>query len=191
VAACLSALAQKEHMNKLNTQLQAAGKPMLNALIGLNTGQCIAGNIGSKDHMAYTVMGDSVNLASRLVSVNKLFKTVIIASEDTMREAKDEIVFRPLDRVRVVGRKKSINIYEVLAKKGELPEGAEEMIGFFERALRYYWARDFGGALARFERAQRSLPGDNPSAVFIKRCKQFIHSDPGEDWDGVTVLGLK
>jgi class 3 adenylate cyclase/CHASE2 domain-containing sensor protein len=191
VSACLSALAQKENMAKLNLELEAAGKPRLNALIGLNTGQCIAGNIGSTKHMAYTVMGDSVNLASRLVSVNKLFKTIIIASENTMLEAKDEIIFRPLDRVRVVGRKKSINIYEVLARKGELSAGSEEMINFFERALRHYWAKDFGGALARFERAQRALPDDQPTQVFIKRCRQFLRSDPGDDWDGVTVLGLK
>ncbi|MDR2350197.1 MAG: adenylate/guanylate cyclase domain-containing protein [Deltaproteobacteria bacterium] len=191
VAACLSALAQKEHMTQLNLELESVGKPMLNALIGLNTGQCVAGNIGSRQHMAYTVMGDSVNLASRLVSVNKLFKTIIIASENTMLEAREEIVFRALDRVRVLGRKKSINVYEVFARKGELPEGAEEMINFFERALRHYWAKDFGGALARFERAQRALPGDQPCAVFIKRCKQFIHTNPGDDWDGVTVLGLK
>ncbi|MDR2460729.1 MAG: adenylate/guanylate cyclase domain-containing protein [Deltaproteobacteria bacterium] len=191
VFACLSALAQRNYMAELNKELEVQGKPALSALIGLNTGQCIAGNIGSQKHMAYTVMGDSVNLASRLVSVNKLFKTSIIASENTMLEAKDQIIFRPLDRVRVVGRKKSINIYEVVSKVGELPEGGKEMINFFERALRHYWARDFGGALARFERAQRAMPDDKPSGIFIQRCRAFIHTAPGEDWDGVTVLGLK
>jgi adenylate cyclase len=159
--------------------------------MGVNTGTVIAGNVGAQKHMAYTVMGDSVNLASRLVSVNKLFKTAVIASEATAREAAGEVVFRPLDRVRVVGRRKSINIYEVLAAKGELAEGGAEMIGFFERALRHYWARDFPGALARFERAHRVLPDDLPTQVFMERCRAYIRHEPDDNWDGVTVLGLK
>jgi class 3 adenylate cyclase/CHASE2 domain-containing sensor protein len=190
-SACLSALAQQRSLAELNRRRRDRGEPTLKALMGINTGTVIAGNIGAKKHMAYTVMGDSVNLASRLVSVNKLFKTSVIASEAVVREAASEIVFRPLDRVRVVGRKKSINIYEVMARKGELREGGAEMIGFFERALRHYWARDFPGALARFERAHRALPDDLPSQIFIDRCRAFIRHEPGDDWDGVTVLGLK
>jgi class 3 adenylate cyclase/CHASE2 domain-containing sensor protein len=190
-SACLSALAQQAALTDLNRERRAQELPTLKALMGINTGSVIAGNVGSQKHMAYTVMGDSVNLASRLVSVNKLFKTLVIASEATVREAGEAVVFRPLDRVRVVGRKKSINIYEVMARKGELREGGAEMIGFFERALRHYWARDFPGALARFERAHRVLPDDLPSQIFIDRCRAYIRHEPDENWDGVTVLGLK
>jgi adenylate cyclase len=191
VSACLSALAQQRSLDELNRERQAQGLPTLKALMGINTGSVIAGNVGAQKHMAYTVMGDSVNLASRLVSVNKLFKTSVIASEAVVREAQDSVVFRPLDRVRVVGRRKSINIYEVMARKGELREGGTEMIGFFERALRHYWARDFPGALARFERAHRVLPDDLPSQIFMDRCRSYIRHAPDDDWDGVTVLGLK
>jgi class 3 adenylate cyclase/CHASE2 domain-containing sensor protein len=190
-SACFSALAQQQALRDLTRERQAQGLPTLRALMGINTGSVIAGNVGAQKHMAYTVMGDSVNLASRLVSVNKLFKTLVIASEATAREAGDQVVFRPLDRVRVLGRKKSINIYEVMARAGELPEGGHEMIGFFERALRHYWARDFPAALARFERAHRSLPDDLPSQIFIDRCRGYIRHEPDENWDGVTVLGLK
>jgi adenylate cyclase/guanylate cyclase len=189
--ACVSALAQQARLEELNAGRRSRGEPALKALMGVNTGAVIAGNIGSSRHKAYTVMGDSVNLASRLVSVNKLFKTAIIASEAVVREASDSIVFRPLDRVRVVGRRKSINIYEVMARKGELRAGGAEMIGFFERALRHYWARDFPGALARFERAHRILPDDLPSQIFMDRCRTYIRHEPDENWDGVTVLGLK
>jgi class 3 adenylate cyclase/CHASE2 domain-containing sensor protein len=190
-SACLSALAQQAALAELNRTRRGQGLPTLKALMGINTGSVIAGNVGAQKHMAYTVMGDSVNLAARLVSVNKLFKTRVIASEAVAREAAGKVVFRPLDRVRVVGRKKSINIYEVMARQGELREGGQEMIGFFERALRHYWARDFPGALARFERAHRVLPDDLPTQIFIDRCRGYIRHEPDENWDGVTVLGLK
>jgi adenylate cyclase len=189
--ACLAALEQQRQMDKVNREREAQGKPILNCLMGINTGQVIAGNIGAKNHMAYTMMGDSVNLASRLVSVNKLFKSKIIASEATVNLAEDQIVFRPLDKVRVVGRKRSINIYEVLCCKSELTPEQSLMINFFERALRHYWNRDFTGALARFERALQAVPTDKASEFFLTRCRDYIANPPAEDWDGVTVLGLK
>jgi class 3 adenylate cyclase len=191
VSACLSALLQKQLMEELNSELTAMGRPSLNALMGLNTGQVIAGNIGGKNHMAYTVMGDAVNLASRLVSVNKLFKTTIIASEETAAAASQAIAMRPLDRVQVVGRRQSINVFEVLGRKEELGERCLEMINFFERALRHYFDKDFAGALARFQRAQKAMPDDQPTAVFIGRCRELLASPPSRSWDGVTVLGLK
>jgi class 3 adenylate cyclase/CHASE2 domain-containing sensor protein len=191
VSACLSALAQKQLMEELNQELAALGRPRLKALMGLNTGQVIAGNIGGKKHMAYTVMGDVVNLASRLVSVNKLYKTTIIASEATFKEAGLIIAMRQLDRVKVVGRRKSINIFEVLGKKTELEDSALEMVNFFERALRHYFQRDFAGAMARFERALKANPGDVPCQVFMERCRQCLMEPPEPEWDGITVLGLK
>jgi class 3 adenylate cyclase len=191
VSACLSALAQRQLMEELNDELRALGRPHLNALMGLNTGQVIAGNIGGKRHMAYTVMGDAVNLASRLVSVNKLYKTTIIASEQTAAAASETIGMRQLDRVQVVGRRKSISVHEVLGRKDDLDERTLDMVNFFERALRHYWQRDFQGALARFERALKAVPDDYPSKVFIARCRQNLAEPPGPEWDGVTVLGLK
>ncbi|MDR2405713.1 MAG: adenylate/guanylate cyclase domain-containing protein [Deltaproteobacteria bacterium] len=191
VSACLSALAQKQLMDELNAELKALGRPSLNALMGLNTGQVIAGNIGGKKHMAYTVMGDVVNLASRLVSVNKLFRTTIIASEATANAAGSVIAMRQLDRVVVVGRRKSITIFEILGKKDEMDDNKMEMINFFERALRHYWQKDFAGALARFERALQAEPGDIPSQVFMARCRELLAFPPDSNWDGITVLGLK
>jgi adenylate cyclase len=191
VSACLSALEQRRRIEALNLELARAGKPTLNALMGLNTGAVLAGNIGGKKHKAYTVMGDAVNLASRLVSVNKYFKTTIIASEATALLAAAEIVFRPLDKVRVVGRQKSLNIYEVMGKRDETSPETALMINFFERALRRYFQRDFAGALARFERALAARPDDRATEFFMSRCRAYIKNPPGEDWDGVTELELK
>ncbi|MDR1111060.1 MAG: adenylate/guanylate cyclase domain-containing protein [Deltaproteobacteria bacterium] len=191
VSACLSALMQKRLMEDLNRELTAAGQPFLQALMGLNTGQVIAGNIGARQRINYTVMGDTVNLASRLVSANKLFMTTIIASEATASAAKDEISFRSLDRIRVRGRKRSITVFEVLAPKGDLDGNMAQCVNFYERALKHYFDRDFQGALARFEAALRCAPGDSPSLVFAERCKSFISQPPADGWDGVTVLEAK
>jgi adenylate cyclase len=136
-------------------------------------------------------MGDAVNLASRLVSVNKMFKTTIIASEAVYEAAGSVIGMRPLDRVQVVGRRQSINVYEVLGKMDELDDQTLEMVNFFRRALQHYWNRDFTGALARFERALKAMPQDSASQFFIGRCRSLLAEPPGDDWNGVTVLGLK
>ncbi|MDR2367201.1 MAG: adenylate/guanylate cyclase domain-containing protein [Deltaproteobacteria bacterium] len=191
ISACLSALMQKRLMDDLNRDLTAANLPFLQALMGINTGQVIAGNIGAKHRINYTVMGDAVNLASRLVSVNKLFLTTIIASEDTRAEAQSEICFRALDKIRVKGRKGSLTIYEVLAPKGELSNDMAQCVNYYERALKHYFDRDFKGALARFEAALKCNPNDNPSLIFSRRCMDFIASPPDAQWDGVTVLEAK
>ncbi|MDR2443223.1 MAG: adenylate/guanylate cyclase domain-containing protein [Deltaproteobacteria bacterium] len=191
VSACLSSLMQKTLMDQLNRELAASGKPNLFALMGLNTGQVIAGNIGSSHRLNYTVMGDTVNLASRLVPVNKLYKTTILASEATVNLAKDKVCFRALDQVRVKGRKGSLKVYEVLAPMGGLDDKMAQCVNYFERALKHYWNRDFTGALARFEAALKTVPSDSPSLIMAKRCQGFISNPPGPDWDGVTILEAK
>jgi adenylate cyclase len=190
-AACLSAVMQKRLMDELNRELTAAGRPFLQALMGLNTGQVIAGNIGAKERINYTVMGDAVNLASRLVSANKIFMTTIIASEATYNKAKDKIAFRALDRIKVKGRKGSLAVYEVLAARADLDPAMSQCVNFYERALKHYFDRDFSGALARLEAALKCRPDDSPSLIFAQRCMDFISRPPGGDWDGVTALDVK
>jgi adenylate cyclase len=178
-------------MERLNLELAASGKPTLEALLGLSTGDVIAGNIGASQRLNYTVMGDPVNLASRLVSVNKLYRTTILATEATMLMAKDKVCFRALDKVRVKGRKGSSTVYEVLAPAGALSERTAQCVNYFERALKHYFSRDFQGALARVEAALKSQPQDNPSLILAKRCRDYISDPPAPDWDGVTVLEAK
>ncbi|MDR3135542.1 MAG: adenylate/guanylate cyclase domain-containing protein [Deltaproteobacteria bacterium] len=191
VSGCLSALMQKRLMDELNKELTSQGLPFLQALMGLNTGQVIAGNIGAKHRINYTVMGDTVNLASRLVSVNKLFLTTIIASEATVAQASGEISFRALDRIRVKGRKGSLTIHEILAAKGDLGNNMAQCVNYYERGLKHYFDRDFQGALARFEAALKCEPADNPSLIFAQRCMDYISRPPGSQWDGITVLEAK
>jgi adenylate cyclase len=191
VSGCLSALMQKRLMDDLNRELTAAGKPFLQALMGINTGQVIAGNIGAKQRINYTVMGDTVNLASRLVSINKLFMTTILAAESTVTLAREEISFRALDRVRVKGRKGSLTVHEVVAHKSDLEASMAQCINFYERGLKHYHDRDFPGALARLEAALKCQPNDNPSLIMAQRCVDFISHPPDSSWDGVTVIEVK
>jgi class 3 adenylate cyclase/CHASE2 domain-containing sensor protein len=190
ILACQSALRQKELMAILNQELAAANHPTLSSLMGVNTGQVIAGNIGARRHKNYTVLGDTVNLASRLVAVNKIFHTTILASEATKMLADQEIAFRILDQVRVPGRQKSLKIFEVVAEKAKLDAKTAQTIGFFERALKHYWKQDFTGALTRFEAALKVSPEDQPSQIFVQRCQQFI-ANPPATWNGVTILDLR
>jgi adenylate cyclase len=178
-------------MDRLNLELAAQGKPSLNSLTGLNSGAAIAGNIGALRHKNYTVLGDTVNLASRLVAVNKIFRTAILVSETTQSLASAEIAFRTLDQVRVSGRQQSLKIYEVLGEKGQLSSQREQAVNFFERGLKHYWQLDFTGALARFEAALKLSPGDTPSLIFTERCRQYIAQPPDSTWTGVTSLDLR
>ncbi|MDR3204283.1 MAG: adenylate/guanylate cyclase domain-containing protein [Deltaproteobacteria bacterium] len=191
ISACRSALLQKKYLQELNLELSASNLPALTTRMGLNTGQVIAGNIGAKHRINYTVMGDAVNLASRLVGVNKLFNTAILASEATAAKAKEKICFRILDKVRVMGRKGVIIVYEVFAEAGSLSPEVAQGVNFFERALKHYWDKDFTGALSRFEAALKFLPNDNPAEVMVGRCLELISHPPEPDWDAVTVLEAK
>jgi class 3 adenylate cyclase len=191
ILACQSALRQKELLEKLNLELTAGNMPSLSSQMGLNTGQVIAGNIGARRHKNYTVLGDTVNLASRLVSVNKIFHTTILVSEATKKLAAEEIVFRALDQVRVPGRQQSLKIFEVIAEKSRVDPSVAMCVNFFERALKHYWKQDFTGALARFEAALKVKPDDKPSHIFIQRCQQLIAAPPSGTWTGVTVLDLR
>ncbi|MDR2140997.1 MAG: adenylate/guanylate cyclase domain-containing protein [Deltaproteobacteria bacterium] len=191
ILACQSALSQKRLMEKLNLELAANNMPTLSSLMGLTTGQVIAGNIGGRRHKNFTVLGDTVNLASRLVAVNKIFHTTILVSEATKKLAEEEILFRTLDQVRVPGRQQSLKIYEVIAERDRLDPNVTLAINFFERALKHYWRQDFTGALTRFEAALKVKPDDEPTLLFVKRCQSYIANPPTQAWNGVTILDLR
>lgn len=118
IKACLTAIDMIEDMKKLNAEFEAKGFPKFNIGIGINTGPMIVGNIGSKNRFNYTVIGDSVNLASRIEGLNKEFGTNIIISESTYNEVKDFLVCRELGPVKGKGKGEKVRIYELVGKKG-------------------------------------------------------------------------
>ena len=156
--------------------------------IGLNTGDALVGNIGSRRRFNYTVMGDMVNLASRLEGANKFFGTTIIASETTVAQAGDGFVWRELDAIRVKGREQAVKIYEPLAAAGEATAEQERRAKAYTEGLMRFRARDFAGAADHFGRAADTDP---PSAAFFERARQLMRNPPGADWDPVNALEEK
>lgn len=168
------------------------GKFELKFRMGINTGDVVVGNIGGENRFDYTVIGDSVNLASRLEGVNKEFGTRVIIGEETAQVVGEQFFIRELDVVRVKGKKKPTRVFELIGKK----EDAEAELRFAQlndyfEGLKLYREREFEKALAAFNKCLEILPSDTPSTVYIERINYFIANTPDENWDGVFEMKTK
>jgi adenylate cyclase len=158
--------------------------------VGINTGQMVVGNIGSQRRFNYTVIGDAVNLASRLEACNKLYGTRILIGERTRAAIGDAYLLREIDSVRVKGKRLPVRIFELLAERSDSalfgPFAAS-----FEHALRAYRERDWSLALRRFEEFEKEYPDDTPGRIYVERCRLLIESPPDDAWDGVYSFASK
>jgi adenylate cyclase len=160
--------------------------------VGINTGQMLVGNLGSRRIMDYTVMGDHVNLGSRLEGTNKVYGTEIMASAFTWEAVKDDFVGRELDWITVKGRETGVGVYEVLATKGEgVSAETRDLLWGYAEALALYRARRFKQALASFEALLKQHPKDGPSRLLANRCREYIVNPPPGDWNGVYHMTVK
>lgn len=185
VLACRAALRQRAALQELNREFLDRGLPQLGMRMGLNTGEAIVGNLGSQKRFDYTVIGDTVNLASRLEGLNKFYSTAIMASEATAKDCGDLVEFRELDWVAVKGRKTAVTVYEVMALKGELTPAQSATREEFARGLKLFREKDFALAAQAFAAALEHLPEDGPAKMFQDLCQKFQESPPTGDWDGV------
>jgi adenylate cyclase len=179
-------------LDGLNRKRMAAGQMVIEIGIGINTDEIVSGNIGSMKRMDYTVIGDGVNLASRLEGVTKYYGAKLLVSESTFTRLKGDYISREIDLIRVKGKTKPVGVYEILDHHTEetFPH-LNEVVPLFREGISFYREQLWHKALERFKEALRLNPGDRPLQTYISRCMHFIENPPGENWDGVWVMEVK
>jgi adenylate cyclase len=163
--------------------------------VGITTGVAAVGNMGSELRVAYTALGDTVNLAARLEPLNNDYGTSICISEYTLRAAgADRFLTRFLDLVAVKGKQEPVAVYELLAQRpldGSPDEATRQMLEYYTQGVECYRARDFAAAHAAFREALRARPDDGPSRVYLERTEQLLADPPPADWNLVYVQKYK
>lgn len=190
--ACYVALEMQAKLRELREKWKSEGRPELRARIGLNSGSMIVGNMGSRIRFDYTVMGDAVNLASRLEGVNKQYSTEIMISEFTLELCKSDVIVREIDLIRVKGKAQPVGIYEVLARSNDgLSDDMKRVVDHYSRGFEAYRRRNWQAGINEFQRAIEIKADDGPSRTYLKRCNEYLTAPPPDDWDGVYVMTTK
>ncbi|MEN6616655.1 MAG: adenylate/guanylate cyclase domain-containing protein [Syntrophorhabdus sp.] len=188
ISSCRSAIRFIDAINTINPVFAKEGIPPVSIRVGLHTGDAIAGNMGSVRLFDFTVVGDTVNLASRLESVNKVFGTNIIVSDHTLAGTRGIFLSRELGPIEVKGKSEPVVIHELLCEKENPPSLLVKKIGLYNEAFRLYQARRFPEAIESFDRVIGEFPDDGPSRFYRKRAEEMTNSFPlTKDWDTIKM----
>ena len=190
IDACRAALANQHKLQELCEKWRDQGKPELWTRIGISSGELVIGNMGSEERLNYTVIGNPVNLASRLESLNKVYGTKIIISQKTKELVSDVFVVRPLDLVAVKGQEIGNYIYELIGFRNETKRETIELAEEYEAALTTYIDSHFQEAAKKFEFIMKKFPHDAPTTLLLKRCLHLCEHPPTK-WDGVHRMSFK
>lgn len=184
-----SALDMRQRLEEFNQRRIIQEQPQIRIGIGISSGEVVSGNIGSHKRMDYTVIGDGVNLSSRLEGVTKEYGCDIILSEFTYQLCKDLIWVRQLDKIRVKGKHQAVNIYELISDRNTpLDADTQEFLFHYQTGRVAYLSRNFQEAIASFEAAKRIRPTDQAVNIHLERAHNYQHTSPPDNWDGVWTM---
>ena len=191
---CIAALSQMAKLEAFRADLpnilgMRQGLPTVDIRMGIATGEVTVGNIGSETVRGYTVIGDTVNLASRLEQANKFYGTHILVNEEARRLVPDTLAFREIDSLRVAGKNEPVRVFELMGYAQDMGAARKQLIGDYERGLDAFRRQDWDAAEAAFSKGLAAE--DPPSRVFLERIAAFRNSPPPSGWDGVWVATHK
>jgi adenylate cyclase len=182
--ACKTAIQGLQKLSFLQQKWARLNKPIFNARVGINTGDVVLGNIGTQEHLNYTVIGDNVNLASRLEGLNKVYNTTIMISDVTLKACGSRLITRPIDLVGVKGKDKKIIVHELLGIAGEASESTIKFCTDFKTAFAAYVKKDWSVGLILFQKLASENPDDKLSQIYVDRCRDYQQNPPDASWDG-------
>lgn len=189
--ACLASIAMQQKLVELRRKWKDEGKPELRMRIGLCSGGAVVGNMGSKNRMDYTMMGDTVNTAARLEGVNKVYGTYTLIGHTTRQQLNGAIRVREVDAVHVVGRQTPISIYELISDAGLETDLTDDLLNSYADGLSYYRNQEFDLAIKIFDTILEQIPGDGPSRTMRARCSAYIKEPPPKKWSGAFSMTEK
>jgi adenylate cyclase len=191
LAACRAALACRVELEELNDEIEGKYGIRLGMRTGINTGPVVVGNVGSTRKRNYTVLGDAVNLASRLEGANKQTGTAILLGPQTAADVAGAMILRPVARLQVKGKTHAAEVFELIAEQGECSEDTLEFVALFTRGFEAYCERDFVAAVEIFSAAASLRSEDVLTTAYLEEARAFAQEPPGTDWHAILKLETK
>jgi len=189
--ACLTCVDMQKRLGELREKWHQEGKPELKMRIGMSTGSAVVGNMGSRNRMDYTMMGDTVNTAARLEGVNKIYGIYTLVCETTFKNARQRVWGREIDAINVIGKAEPVTVYQILGYSEDVDESILKMTALYAEGLHFYRQQHWGAAMEKFDAALEISPDDGPSKAMRDRCDDYQKEPPPQDWNGSYTMKTK